>query len=125
MRHFTIEELTTTDTGFKNVPNQEQESNLIALVDNVLDPARELLNAPVKVNSGFRCRVVNDAVKGAKNSSHLKGEAADLDCFDNRKLFEIIRDNLPFDQLINEYNFSWIHVSFSRLKNRKQILNIV
>jgi zinc D-Ala-D-Ala carboxypeptidase len=124
MKYFTLKELTHTDTGIENIPNEEQILNLEALVDEVLDPARELLQSPIKVDSGFRCPAVNIAVGGKKTSQHLKGEATDLKCFNNKKLFELIRDNLVFDQVINEYNFSWVHVSYSRIKNRNQVLVI-
>lgn len=123
MKYFTIEELSVTNTGLANIPNEEQTNNLIALVDNILDPLRELLNAPIKVSSGFRCNAVNTAVGGAKTSQHLKGKAADIECFDNEILFNLIKDNFVFDQLINEYNFKWVHVSYSK-SNRRQILTI-
>jgi len=124
MKHFTFQELTVTNTGLPNIPNDEQRANLTLLVDNTLDPARELIDAPITVDSGFRSPEVNAKVGGAKNSQHLTGQAADIVCFDNEKLFNLIKDNLPFDQLINEYSFKWIHVSFSNIHNRKQILVI-
>ena len=65
---------------------------------------------------------------GAKTSQHMRGEAADITAgskTENKKLFELIRDNLPFDQLIDESNYSWMHVSYvSTSKNRKQILSL-
>lgn len=124
MKYFTIKELTHTDTGLVNIPAPAQESNIIALVENVLDPVRVIFGRVITVNSGFRSREVNDKVKGSKTSQHLKGEAADLRCENNKLLFELIRDHFTFDQLINEYNFKWIHVSFSQLHNRQQILKI-
>ena len=124
MKYFTIDELTTTTTGLKNIPAKSQIDNLNALVTNVLDPVRSLLGRPITVNSGFRSQAVNSAVKGAKTSQHLKGEATDLSCENNKLLFELIRDNFVFDQLINEYDYSWIHVSFSQLHNKNQILII-
>jgi uncharacterized protein YcbK (DUF882 family) len=124
MKHFTIQELTVTNTGLPNIPNDEQKANLTLLVDNTLDPVRELIDAPITVDSGFRSPEVNAKVGGTKNSQHLTGQAADIVCFDNEKLFNLIKDNLPFDQLINEYNFKWIHVSYSNIHNRKQILVI-
>lgn len=124
MKHFTFEELIVTHSELPNIPNQEQTDSLIAVVENVLDPARDLLDSPITINSGFRSVAVNDAVGGVKDSQHLKGEAADITCNDNEKLFALIRDNLPFDQLINEHNLEWIHVSFSRIHNRKQIVII-
>ena len=124
MKYFTIEELTSTETGLSNIPAQAQKQNLIALTENVLDPIRTLLGRPITVNSGYRSHPVNDKVKGSKTSQHLKGEAADLTCENNKLLFELIRDHFTFDQLINEYDYKWIHVSFSQLHNRNQILKI-
>lgn len=126
MKYFDFDQLTKTDTGLPNVPNAAQKSNLVALTDNVLDPVRALFGGPIVVNSAFRSQAVNDHpdVKGSKTSQHLKGEAADIRCSDNQKLFELIRDHFQFDQLINEYNFKWIHVSFSQRHNRNQILKI-
>ena len=98
MKYFTIKELTTTNTGLPNVPNDTQKAALETLVKNVLDPARELLKSAISVNSGFRSPEVNKAIGGATNSQHLKGEAADLNCSDKAKLFSLIRNNLPFDQ---------------------------
>lgn len=125
MKYFSLKELCRTNTGFLNIPNQIQNANLQLLIEKVLDPARELLGEAITVNSGFRSPMVNNAVKGAKKSQHLTGQAADIKCSDNKKLFELIRDNFEYDQLINEHDFSWIHVSFSSEHNRKQILNIV
>jgi hypothetical protein len=124
MKHFTLQELTATNTGLENTPSQLQIDNLNFLVDNVLDPLRELLGQPITVNSGFRSPEVNARVGGATNSQHLFGQAADIVCSDNQKLFDLIKDNLPYDQLINEYDLKWIHVSFSNIHNRKQILVI-
>lgn len=127
MKYFTIQELTHSDTAIKNkienMPNDSQMENLIALVENVLDPARELLGEPIRVNSGFRCPVLNKKVGGAPKSQHCKGQAADITCYDNNKLFEIIKENLVFDQLIWEKGGQWIHISFRKDgTNRKQIL---
>jgi uncharacterized protein YcbK (DUF882 family) len=95
------------------------------LVDNILDPLREKYGKPIHVNSGYRCPALNSAVKGSKTSSHLKGLAADITVgspIKNKKLFDLIQElNLPYDQLIDEKNYSWIHISFSK-KPRKQIL---
>jgi len=127
MKYFTINELTHTSHG-ANVPNAEQTANLTILVDRVLDPARIELNAPIKVTSGFRSLEVNKAVNGAKNSQHCTGQAADLVCFDNKKLFRIIQD-MEFDQLIYEFGTDeqpgWVHVSFSNVINRNQVLRAI
>lgn len=133
MKFFTIKELTKSDAAkrsrINNVPTKQEEQNLIALVDNILDPLREAYGKPIIVTSGFRCERLNKLVNGSKTSQHRLGQAADIRTVEdtreeNKKLFELIKElNLPFDQLINEYDFDWIHVSYSP-RHRRQILNI-
>lgn len=125
--HFTNEEMCVTSTQFPNVPTMENLIALTILCAKVLEPAREFMKAPLRVNSGYRNWAVNDAVKGSKTSQHMKGEAADITCYDNAKLFGYILKNLDFDQLIWEKgnkNFpAWVHVSYNRLgNNRKQVI---
>jgi uncharacterized protein YcbK (DUF882 family) len=99
----------------------EAEENLMALVENVLEPAREKLGGAIIVNSGYRCERHNRDVGGVANSQHLRGEAADVRCEDNKRLAKIIVEADRFDQLIIYPTF--IHVSFKRLgANRKQVL---
>lgn len=133
MKYFSYEELTKSiiakNKGIDNTPSTEIKKNLKALVDNILDPLREAYGKPITVTSGYRCPKLNTAVKGAKNSQHVKGQAADINGVkdlrsENKKLFDlVIKLNLPYDQLIDEYNYNWVHVSFSN-KPRKQILHI-
>ena len=76
---------------------------------------------------GYRSAILNRSVNGATSSQHRVGEAADITVGskeENRKLFEIIRLELPFDQLIDERDFSWVHVSFREGRNRKQVLKL-
>lgn len=132
MKYFTMKELTKSSTADKlsidNTPTPEASARLSNLVTHVLDPLREMYGKPITVNSGYRCPKLNAAVGGAKNSQHMRGEAADITAGskeENKNLFELIRDNLPFDQLLNESNYSWVHVSYvSSSKNRKQILSL-
>ena len=131
MKYFTIKELckssTATQKRIDNSPNQDIVNNLELLVDNVLDPLRERYGKPIIVNSGYRCPALNKAVKGSKTSSHMKGLAADITVGSpskNKILFNLIKDmDLPYDQLIDESNYSWIHVSYAQ-KPRKQILHL-
>lgn len=123
--NFTLEELTVTSVDADNTPTQEHIANLQRLVDNVLQPLRKMYGKPIKINSGYRSEAVNKKVGGSQTSSHCKGEAADLDCEDNAMLFSIICEMLPFDQVINESNYSWIHVSFRNGNNRKQALKMI
>ena len=81
------------------------------------------------MTSGYRCGRLNKAVGGAAKSQHMYGQAADIRTVsdkpsDNKKLFDLIRElKLPYDQLIDEYNYNWVHVSYSS-RNRRQILHI-
>ncbi len=133
MKFFTLRELTKSDTairkGIKNVPSKSEEANLIVLVENILDPLRETYGKPIIVTSGYRCEELNRLIGGSKTSQHRSGQAVDIRTVidtpeENKKLYDlIIKLNLPFDQLIDEHNFDWVHVSYSP-KHRKQILKI-
>lgn len=129
MKYFTIKELchsaTAVQRGLNNTPTAEVISNLTQLVNNVLDPLREKYGKPIKVSSGYRSAAVNRSVNGSTSSQHRLGEAADITVGSkegNKILFDIIKKELPFDQLIDEKNFSWVHVSFREGRNREQIL---
>lgn len=132
MNYFTITELTRSATatarGLNNTPSVSATTNLSALINNVLDPLREAWGRPITVNSGYRSPTVNAAVGGVANSQHVKGEAADTTAGSptlNRQLFCLaISLNLPFDQLIDEHGYRWLHISHSRTKNRNQILHL-
>lgn len=133
MEYFTIKELTKSSTAIRNkinnTPSAEEEKNIVKLIENVLDPLRKAYGKPIIINSGFRNKQLNTLVGGSKTSQHLTGQAADIQTIadtkeENKKLFDLVQKlNLPFDQLIDEYDYNWIHVSYSS-RNRKQILHI-
>ena len=129
MKYFTIEEMTKSSTatakGIDNTPSEEGVLKLQKLIEAVLDPLREWYGKPIRVNSGYRCEALNEAVGGSPTSQHKLYEAVDITVgskTENKKLFNYIKDNLPFDQLINESNFSWVHVSYREGRLRKQVL---
>ena len=134
MKYFTITELTKSATakrnGIDNKPSATVERKLVALIEKVLDPLREAYGAPIIVTSGYRCEKLNKAVGGAASSQHVKGEAVDIRTVsdkpeDNKKLYDLIlKLKLPFDQLINEYGYDWVHVSYGS-KHRRQKLRAV
>ncbi len=134
MKYFSIQELTKSATavrkGIDNSPSTQVVENLTALIEMVLDPLREAYGKPIIVTSGYRCEKLNRAVGGAANSQHVKGEAADIRSVqdtpeENKKLFDlIVKLKLPFDQLINEHNYDWVHVSFGA-RHRRQKLKAV
>lgn len=131
--NFSLAELTrTSKPGVNNTPSEEQIANLKALAVNVLQPLRDAIGRPIKINSAFRSEAVNKSVGGSSSSQHCKGEAADIEIegFPNIALArKIIELGLPFDQLIAEFlvdgdaNAGWIHVSHKRSgAQRKQLL---
>ena len=118
MKHFNYNEFKCKCCGELPV---EAKANVEALVEQVLDPAREKLGMPVIVNSGYRCPKHNLAVGGVKNSQHMKGEAADITtgtAEGNKKLKEVIERLGKYDQLITYLNadgrIRFIHVSWKR-----------
>lgn len=133
MTYFSISEMLKSDTAIAkkiwNGATVEQEENLRALAENVLDPLRLFYGKPIRISSGFRNAAVNKAVGGVANSQHLRGEAADIDAgsrLANQHLARlIIQLKLPFDQLIDEANYAWLHISYKRSgDNRGQILRM-
>ena len=128
---FTRSELTYSEVakerGIDNTPTPEALAALDALMWNVLDPIRRMWGHPISVNSGYRCPKLNAAVKGSATSQHMKGEAADITAGDptkNKELFDMIAQSaIPFDQLIDEKNYRWIHVSY-RPNGRRNILHL-
>lgn len=134
--HFSLEELIKSSAGSRygidNTPSPDIIANLRNLCIHVLEKVRLNYNKPVIINSGYRCPALNKVIGGAKNSQHMTGQAADIEVpgIDNKFLFNWIRDNLQFDQLILEYykdgipDSGWVHVSWNSNTNRRQILYI-
>jgi hypothetical protein len=130
-QHISLKEATFSQTAenlkINNTPGQKELEAMVLVAEKCFEPLRAWYGKPIRINSFYRNAALNKAVKGSATSQHLKGEAIDIDAgsrAENKKLFEWCRDNLTFDQLINEYNYSWVHISYSKTKNRKQILII-
>lgn len=133
MKYFTIAELCKSDTadrlGIDNRLPKDLLPNVENLITEVLDPLREWYGKPITINSGFRSPALNKAVGGSATSDHMQGRAADItggSPAENKKLFNLVQSlGLPFDQLIDEKNFAWVHVSYrSEKENRKQVLKL-
>ena len=122
---------TATRLGIKNNPNAEQMKNMIAIAEEVFEPLRTYVGGPIKINSFFRSPELNKAIGGSTKSQHCHGQAIDLDdtfgrCT-NAEMFEFIKNNLNFDQIIWEFgddnNPDWVHVSYvSPDQNRNRCL---
>ena len=122
---------TAKRNGISNMPTPEHIENFKKLAENVFQPIREHFDRPIHISSGYRSVALNKAVKGSLSSQHCSGEAIDIDMdgteITNAEIFNFIKDNLDFDQLIWEYgtdsNPDWVHVSYeSKGKQRNQIL---
>jgi hypothetical protein len=129
--HFTLAEFTRSESakrhGVSNQPTPEHLENIKILCERVLEPIR-LKFGPINISSGYRSKLLNHYIGGSLRSQHCEGKAADLDMdgmggVTNKQIFEYIKSELEFDQLINEFNYGWIHVSYNLGKNRNQILN--
>ena len=132
MKYFSFQEFERSDTAYRhgidNTMPEAAKKNVAVLVDKVLDPLREAWGKPITVTSGYRCAALNKAVGGSATSPHCKGMAADLTTgnrVENRKIFQLIIDlGLPFTQLIDEKNFSWVHVSLDPADVKRQVLKL-
>jgi hypothetical protein len=135
-KYISYEEAVTSQTATRkailNVPNEKELICMQLVGIRVFDAVREHFGTPLRVSSFFRCLLLNNAVGGSKTSQHCKGQAIDIQGtgkVTNKMIFDYIKENLDFDQLIwefgNENNPAWVHVSYnSKEKNRKQILTI-
>ena len=128
--NFTLEELTFTDhREFDNTPNATERANLVRLAALLERVKTALGNAPVMVNSAFRCKQVNDAVGSKDTSQHRLGCAADIrvpGLTPDQVVKACIAAKLPFDQLIREFD-RWTHISITNTQNgapRGQVLII-
>ena len=126
-KNFSLSEFLVTSTGIENIPTKEVIENLQKLVNNILQPLRELYGKPIIITSGYRSPMVNKAVGGSKTSGHMLGTSADITAGNrhlNKELYNIIRDNFEFRQLIDEYNYQWVHVEYREGDNKGQLLKI-
>ena len=132
MKYFSFQEMERSDTAVRyaidNSIPENLKNNVARLVDNVLDPLREAWGRPLAVSSGYRCPALNKAVGGSATSHHLRGMAADITTgnnADNRRLFQLIINlKLPFTQLIDERDFSWVHVSYDPANVKRHVLKL-
>lgn len=127
--HFTLFEICNSDTALKlnidNRPTAQVVTNATALCKNVLEKIRTHFNSPVIVHCMYRSPSLNDKIKGVKTSQHVTGQAVDFHVQGHtiQEVFDYIKHNIIFDQVINEG--TWVHCSFSLVKNRKQSLKLV
>ena len=131
--HLDLSEVIRSDSakrnGISNMPTEEHIANFMLLAEKIFEPVREHFGVPIRISSGYRSKELNAKIGGSATSQHCKGQAVDIDMdgtsLTNKQVFDYIKDNLPFDQLIwefgNEDNCDWVHVSYVP-NGRKQIL---
>lgn len=125
-----IKSNTAIKKGIDNSPTEEHLANLKEIAEKVFQPIREHFNVSIGISSGYRSEKLNHVIGGSSYSQHCFGEALDIDGdiygkVTNQKIFEFIRNNLDYDQLIEEFNYSWIHVSYKKEGNRNMVLRAV
>jgi hypothetical protein len=146
-KNLALSEVTRSETakrrGISNMPTPEHIENFKKLAENVFQPIRDHFGVPIRISSGYRSEALNKAIGGAgkmvngkyvPSSQHCTGEAIDIDMdgtsITNKQVFDYIKANLEFDQLIWEFgtdaNPDWVHVSYeSTGKQRKQVLKAI
>ena len=137
-KYTTLQEVIKSNTAsvlqIQNIPNDEQIRNLKLLCMEVFDKVREHFGKPIGIISGFRSVELNQRIGGSKNSQHMEGKAIDIDGdllggVSNKDIFEYIKNNCTFDQLIWEFGTEnapdWVHVSYNKVVNRQQILRAI
>jgi len=134
-KHISYSEGTYSDTakakGIDNTPNEVQLAAMKLVAEKCFEPLREWYGKPIRINSFYRSPALNKAVKGSKTSDHVKGMAIDLDAgsnSENLKLFNWLKDNVEYKQLIHEYGDKsgpeWVHISYDPKDLRTQLLYI-
>jgi hypothetical protein len=131
-KHLDLAEVTRSESakreGIINMPTPEHYENLKVIAEKIFEPIREHFGVPILISSGYRSEALNVYIGGSRSSDHSKGRALDLDMdgsssgVTNKMIFEFIKDNLEYDQLINEFDFGWVHVGYRLNANRKQTL---
>lgn len=130
-KNFALSEITHSNTakrlGIENEPTEKHLQNMQHLVDDLLQPLRDAVG-PIRISSGYRNPSLNRAIGGSRSSQHCKGQALDIQFWqmgemNNKVIYDwILKSGLEFDQMINEFDFAWIHVSLKSKDNRKQVL---
>ena len=113
--------------GISNEMSEKHLESMQRLIDNLIQPMRDAIG-PIRISSGYRSPKLNKAIGGSSRSQHSKGEALDLQFWEkgkmnNRVIYDwVLESGVEFDQMINEFDFSWIHISLKSKENRSQVL---
>ena len=111
----------------KNEMSEKHLEHMQGLIDNLIQPMRDAIG-PIRVTSGYRSPQLNRAIGGSRTSQHCKGQALDIQYWsggkmNNKIIYDwVLESDIEFDQMINEFDYAWIHISLKKNSNRKQIL---
>lgn len=124
-RNFNLKEFIHSDTakrmGIDNTPTEQEVENITLLCTKLLQPLRSLYGRPMYINSGYRCRELNEAVGGVETSDHRRGLAADVRCDNPKALLScLLSSGLIFDQAILYPTF--LHLSYRPIRNRQKVI---
>jgi len=130
-KNFVLSEIIRSNTArrlnISNAPDKDHLRSLQILIRDLIQPMRDALG-PIRISSGYRNPALNRAIGGSRKSQHCKGEALDIQFWKDGKMCNeevykwVIKEGIEFDQMINEFDFAWIHISLKDKGNRKQIL---
>ena len=130
-KNFTLSEVTRSNTarrlGIDNTPKNHHLKSMQRLITNLIQPMRDALG-PIRITSGYRSPELNRAIGGSKKSQHSKAEAVDIQFWSegqmkNQIIYDwVLKSDIEFDQMINEFDFAWIHISLKEKNNRKEVL---
>lgn len=118
--------------GIDNTPSEEVLANMRLVAEKCFQPLRKMYGEPIGISSFYRSKELNKAIGGSATSDHCLGRAIDIDAdiynngITNAMIFDWLRENVEFDQLIWEYgtdqNPAWVHVSYREGENRGMVL---
>lgn len=129
--HFTylesIHSQTASRLGIDNTPTKDVLANIQSAARSMERVREKLGKNSIIVSSWYRSPALNTRIKGSKTSAHMQGWAIDFTCPGygtiDKVMRTIIDSGINYDQIINEYDGAWCHISFDP-KNRKQKLAI-
>ena len=130
-KNFVLSEVTRSNTakrlGIDNAPKNNHLKSMQRIISELAQPLRDALG-PIRITSGYRSPELNRAIGGSSKSQHCKGQALDLQFWKdgqmcNKEIYDwVLKSDIEFDQMINEFDYAWIHISLKEKKNRKQVL---